>query len=119
MYLFIATIFIAELIIAGFILSLILKADKNVKKYILMVSDKDKGLIPTIKELRKVVKLANNTICNSLTFVVKKRKEFLNKLMHLGLIYLCIVLFKTKFKRTATLLQYALLVKDFWSSIPV
>ena len=75
--------------------------------------------IDTIKHCRKVMKSAQGLMNNYINFFVKKKHEIRKKIMHLVLIYLILVLCKTKFKRAATILHYALMLKDFWNSIPV
>jgi len=119
MYVFIATIFIAELIIAGFIIYWLQKFRKSVGFTMKQAAEVEVMTIGTIKQFRKVMKSTQGLIGNYINFFDKKKHEIRNKILHLILIYLILILCKTKFKRAATILHYALLIKDFWNSIPV
>ena len=119
MYVFIATIFLAELIIAGFIIYWLYKINNIVSNTIKQAAEAEIMTINTIKQFRKVLKSTRDIISNYIDFFVKKKHEIRNKLINLLLVYLILVVFKTKFKRAATILQYAILFKDFWNSIPV
>ena len=119
MFVFIATIFIAELIITGFLVSIITKADRKINCICEAASKNNKEIIQTVKELHRVVKQAKDTIHNTKAFVIFKKQEIRSKIINLVLIYLCIIALKTKLKKTAKMLQYILLARDFWMSIPV
>ena len=119
MYVFIATIFIAELIIAGFIIYWLNRFGKIISSVIQKAAEAEIMTISTIKQSRKVLKSAQKFACNYVDFFVTKKNEIRKKILHLVLMYLFLVVFKTKFKNAATILQYVILFKDFWKSIPV
>ena len=119
MYVFIATIFIAELIIAGFILSIILKLDKKVNQFCYSVSNTGDIIIKTVKKCHSILVNIQNIIGNSMMFLIKKKHAFRNKLINLGIIFLILAVFKIKFKRAAAFLQVMLLLSEYWNKIPV
>ena len=119
MYLFIATIFIAELIIAAALISLFVNCDKQALKYSAQIVSANTAIKSTIVEVREILISAQNIMDRAVDYIHNKKKEFRSKLINLALIYVILILFKTKYKRAATIFQYLLLAKDFWNSIPV
>lgn len=119
MYVFIATIFIAELIIAGAVVFLILNLDKKVIAITEQARITGKELLDTTKEVREILISTQNVINNAIKYIVKKKNEFRQKLINLALIYAILIVFKLKFKRAAEVLQYALLAKEVWNRVPV
>ncbi len=119
MYVFIATIFIAELIIAGFIIYMTLKLRKKINNFNEQVLKNQKITIATVKEFHEILRTAQNIMNKTVDFVSKKKKELRSKLLNLAIIYALLIFFKVKFKRAASILQYALLLRDFWLSIPI
>ena len=119
MYVFIATIFIAELIIAGSIILLLKKLDTKVKSLNEDSISCGKELIKTTKEVKEILISAQNIMDNAVSYVNRKKKEFRQKLINLAAIYAILVIFKVKFRRAALILQYLILAKDIWSRIPV
>ena len=119
MYVFIATIFIAELIIAGTIIFLILKFDKKAQEFNIQASISGKELIKTTKEVKEILITAQGVIENVTSYISKKKNEFRQKLINLAMIYAILVVFKLRFKRAATVFQYALLAKEVWDRVPV
>ena len=119
MYVFIATIFTAELIIAGAIISLVLKFDKKV----LESNDKSaiagKELLQTTKQIKEILISTQSVIENAVSYINKKKHEFRQKLINLAMIYAILVVFTLKFKRAAEVFQYALLAKEVWDRVPV
>lgn len=118
MYLFIATIFIAELIIFGFILRLLILGDKKINCCRTYALNCGNDIIKTVQEVKGILITTQNILGKATEFVIKKRKEMKNKLINMAFIYMIILVFKMKFKRAATVLQYLLILKDFWASIP-
>lgn len=117
MYLFIATIFIAELIIALTIVFYIIKADKFVLEYdnkLLNVRPKIQIGLLTVREF--TLMLAEKT-SSLFDFARKKRNEYILGAVKTVLIYLMLFLFKGKCKRAAALCQGIVLAKDFWESV--
>ena len=119
MYVFIATIFLAELIIAGFFVSLFLKFDKKVLELNCLTVYTGNELIKTTKEVREILISAQNVVSNAVNIINKKKHEIRQKLINLAIIYAILIVFKMKFKRAAAILQYTLLAKEVWDRIPV
>lgn len=118
MYVFIATIFIAELIITGFIISLVLKCDKKVNCAKADILNCGTDLVKTVIEVRNILKTTQNVIGNITGFFTKKKVELRRKMINLVLIYAILFVLKIRFKKAAAILQYGLILKDFWTSIP-
>ncbi len=118
MYLFIAIIFIAELIVAGFILYWIIKADKYVKSLDIKVAKFSPKLIESIQNTRYAVCSIQTAIDKILAFIKRKKIEFWRRVVNLIVIYLILNILKTKFKKAATYCEYAVFLKDCWDSIP-
>lgn len=119
MCLFIATIFIAELIIAGSVIYWLVKFDKKAKNFTMQWIATEKESINLIKEFRGILISAQKIMDKAVDFVVKKKRDIKRKLISLTIIYAMLIVFKVKFKRAAILLQYALLARDLWKSIPI
>lgn len=119
MYVFIATIFIAELIIVGFVISLLVKCDKKIICANSCILDNSDDIIRTVKKVRNILTSLQGVIGNITGFFDKQKHNLRRKMINLVLIYAILIVFRIKFKRAATILQYALLLKDFWTSIPV
>lgn len=118
MYVLIAIIFIAELIIAGFLINLILRADmkiKDIDKKIVSVSPE---IIDGIRKMRKGALTLKTAIEKGITFINRKRYEFWQRVVNLVVIYIILFVLKIKFKKAASICQYAVILKDCWDSIP-
>ena len=119
MYLFIATIFIAELIIASALINLILKADKRV----IQLNKDVLKIRPAVEDLLKAFKDAvynlQNTVESFFTFVKKKRDQFLTKLVISIVMYASLIFFKGRFKKAAAVFQTLVLLKDYWDELAV
>ena len=118
MYLFIAIIFIAELIVAGFVVYWLIKLDKKAKAFSDQWIQTETDSIKLIKETRGILSTAKKIMGGAVDFVVKKRREIKRKIINLVFIYLILIIFKTKFKRAAMALQYIIIAQDIWKSIP-
>ncbi len=119
MYVFIAIIFIAELIIAGYIISLIRKADNFAMAYNDKVLINRAVLAKGFKTVRDSVCCVQTVIENTRECVARKKAEFWRRIVNLVVIYLILILLKMRFKKAATLLQYLVFMKECWDSIPV
>ena len=108
MYLFIAIIFTAELIIAGALIRLLVNWDKKAKDFTTQWIKTETDSIRLIKEFRHILKSAQDIMENTVIYVRKKSKEIKQKLINLTLIYVML-----------TVLQYFILAKDVWNSIPI
>lgn len=118
MYFFIAIVFIAELIIAGYIISILRITDKKVLEFNEQVITNKALAQKNIRDFRNILKSANGIMDKIVGFVKKKHSELKKKIINLALIYLALILFKTRFKRAALILQYILLMRDLWKNIP-
>ena len=118
MYLFIAIIFIAELIIAGPLIIGILKADRM----ICSLNSKVSALKPDIKcalaQTRECVSCLQTSVNSLICFVKRKHQEVMRRVTKTILIYLILLIMKNKYKKLATFCQYAVLAKDYWDGLP-
>jgi len=119
MYVLIAIIFIAELIIAGFILYWIIRADKSVKELDKKVAKYTPELISGIQSARKGINIIQDAIKKTIELINRKRIEFWKKVINLIVIYIILFILKVRFKKAATFCQYVVFLKDCWDSIPV
>lgn len=117
MYLFIATIFIAELIIALAIIHYIIKADK----YVLELNDKVVDLQPVIHKtlvaVNEFVITFGEKMENLFEFVQKKRNQYISRITKTLILYLLLFVFKGRCKRAAMLCQGLVLAKDYWDGL--
>ncbi len=118
MYVFIAIIFIAELIVAGFIVYWICRADRCVKDLDVKIAACAPDIIDGIKKTRSGLCFVQKSIKNLFKFIRRKKAEFWQRVVNLVVIYMILLILKTKFKRAATFCQYAVFLKDCWDSIP-
>lgn len=117
MYLFIAIIFTAELIIAWTLVSNIRKADK----YVCALSDKIiQNHVQTEKALfcfRDSVKCIKECFEASTEFLKCKQHEFKMKIIKTLLIYALLLIIKTKYKRLAKAAKFIVFAKDYWDAL--
>lgn len=119
MYVFIAIIFIAELIIAGAAISWLIGFDKKAKAVTEQWVSTGRDSVELVRKSREILISAQEIMEKGVVFLKRKKREIHRKILHLALIYLILVVFKTKFKKAAVILEYAILLKDFWKSIPI
>lgn len=117
MFLFIATIFIAELIIVWTLLSNLIKADKavkNLQKDVISIRPKLKEALSNTKNSVLVVKEHKDklldTICN-------KRNRLIISAVISGVLYLAIFIIRRKSQKIAKIFQGILIAKELWESI--
>ena len=113
MYLFIATIFIAELIIAITILLLINKADKMVRSFNNTVTGKRKEIEKALGDFKYCVTSFGEYYDCMINSLKKKRRQFKINLIKNIAMYLSLFMLKGKYKKAAALLQFAVLFHDF------
>ena len=114
MYLFIAIILIAELIIATNLVCLIIKADKKV----LALSDKLTDVRPKIKDglkspkdaVAKLVEGVHKLSC----YAEKKKQQYTMSIIKTVLIYALLIMLKGKSKKCLSAMQLAVVLKDCW-----
>lgn len=117
MFLFIATIFIAELIIALTLITYILKADKAVqdlRKEIIFRKPQIKAVLLGVREGIHIVREKQGLLFE---IVKQKRNQYLISLAKMILVYLLLFIIKGKCKKAASICQGILLVKDVWDSV--
>lgn len=119
MYLFIATIFIAELIIASTIISKIVQADKWVCKFNEKVSLCRPEIKNGINTIKDTVSCAKELVENFTTLIRKKQQEFRLRVIKTLIIYALLVVMKSRFKKLATFCQYLVFAKDYWDGLLV
>ena len=117
MFLFIAIIFIAEIIIALTLISCIVKADKAVLQ---LKSDISK-ILPDIKTLLGNVKSGVSLLKEKrlwlFAYIRIKRNQYLFKAIKIIIIYTLLFLLKGKCKKAASVCNGILLVRDILEGI--
>ena len=115
MYIFIAIILIAELIIAANLVCLIVKADKKVLALCDKVTETrpklEKGLLDFKVSVEKFV-LGVHNLCE---FARKQREKYIMSIVQNVLIYLLLIIMKGKSRRYFSAVQLAMSLKDCWT----
>ncbi len=119
MYLFIATIFIAELIIASTIISKIVQADKWVCKFNEKVSLCQPDIHKYALFIKDTVSCAKELVETVRTVIKKKQEEFRLRVIKTLIIYTLLLVMKSRFKKLATFCQYLVFAKDYWDGLLV
>ena len=117
MFLLIATIFIAELIIALTLISYILKADNYVielDKQVVSVKPQIKAGLSGVREGVRIFKEKQGLFFE---YVEKKRNQYIMKGVTTVLVYLLLFILKGRCKRAAAICNGLLLAKDVWDNI--
>lgn len=114
MKLFFATFFIAELIIAFTIIFKIRQLNKAVNKLNQTVSKNKYKIAATIEDFRYLCFDINRKIKETKEYFHQKRNEYLIKASKTILIYLGILFFKGKYRRTILAYQ---LIKEIYAGI--
>lgn len=116
MFLLIAIIFIAEMIIALTLINYIVKADKAVIKLKADVS----YLIPQIKAgldgLKEAVHIIKEKQLWFFEYLEKKRNQYIINAIKTILMYLLLFLLKGKSKKAVSICNGIILVKELWDS---
>lgn len=119
MYLFIATIFIAELIIASALIGWILKADKFARNFNSKVDSFKPVLKEHLKSFKDSVYNLQNTVETFFNFIKKKRDQFIKKIFITIVMYGSLIFFKGRFKKAAAVFQTLVLVKDLFDELTI
>lgn len=119
MYLFIATIFIAELIIALALVLVIVSADKKVCELNNKLTSFRPILEDGLKTLKEVVSNLQDSIETFFGFIRKKRQQFTMKIIIAIVMYGSLFFFKGKYKKAASIFQLIVLVKDYWDELTI
>lgn len=119
MFLFIAIIFIAELIIASSLISNIMKADR----YVCNLNEKVTQYRPKIEKVlfsfTDCLKCINSSFESATTFLKRKQQEFKMRIIKTIIIYGLLLVMRSKFKKLATVCKYIVLTKDYWDGLSV
>ncbi len=118
MFLFITTIFIAELIIVSTLIFYIIKADKAVIRLSKQVSEYRPQIQEVLDSIKTAVIEINDKKDLVYEYLRKKRDQWIFKTLQTVLIYFLLFLFRGKCKKAAKICQGLLLAKDVWDSIP-
>ena len=112
MYIFIGIIFIAELIIAHFIISSLIKWDKQVQYYNACVESFNPLLQTCMQYGRCIVATFKNSFENIISYIKKKHEQFINKIVFAIAIYSLLILFRVKTKKIKKIYKLAGVIKD-------
>lgn len=116
MFLFIATIFIAEIIIVWTLLSHIIKADKAVKTLQKEVIELKPQLQEALSGTRSGIRLIKDKKDKLFDIIDKKRNRVLISAVISGILYLAIFIIKRKSQKIAKIFQGVLIAKELWES---
>lgn len=117
MFLFIATIFIAELIIAWTLLSNLIKADKAVKNFQKEVVRVKPQLKEVLSGTRTSVRIAKEQKDKLFDIIDNKRNRIIISAATSGVLYLAIFIIRRKSQKIAKIFQGILIAKELWESI--
>ena len=112
MYIFIAIIFIAELIIAHWLISNIVKLGKQVQYYNACVKTFNQLLQTCIQYVRCLVSSFKNSSEKAITYIKKKREQFIYKIIMVIAIYSLLILFKVKTNKAKKIVRLVGAIKD-------
>lgn len=117
MSLFIAIIFIAELIIVWTVVSHIVRADK----YVCALNEKITQSRPKIESglscFKECVKCLKSTIEGARDFIECKKKEIRSRIIKALIIYALLLVMRTKFKKLAAACKFLVKAKDLWGAL--
>lgn len=119
MYLFIAIIFIAELIIAGTIIKWIVKADKHACRYNACVEAFNPLAETCLQYIRCLVSSFNNSFEGFISFVKKKQEQIIFKTILIIAIYSLLFLFKIKADKASKVYRLVGAIRDIVSEFAV
>ena len=119
MYLLIAIVFIAELLIVGHLIGIFLKADRWACRTNKKISENSKKIIDIIVQVRMSSNMVKCYADMAVKFVKKQRRVMIWRLFRIFLLYLLIYIIKVKYKSGSKILKYAVLVKDVWENVLV
>lgn len=119
MYLFIAIIFIAELIIACTLINFIVKADKKVCRYNACVEVFNPLAQTCLQYFRCLVSSFNRSFETFFVFVKKKQEQIIFKAIVVIAIYSMLFLFKIKADKASKFYRLAGLIRDIVTDFAV
>ncbi len=119
MYLFIAIIFIAELIIACTIINLIVKADRKVRSYNACVEAFNPLAQTCLQYARCLVSTFNQSFETFFVFIKKKQEQIIFKTIVIIAIYSLLFLFKIKADKASKVYRLVGVIRDIVSEFAV
>lgn len=119
MYLFIAIIFIAELIIALTVITFIVKADKWVCEFNERVLSAKPLIEKTLGVLKSIVSNLQGAVKNTFEIVKRKKEQFILKMIVALVMFISIRTFKGKYRKAGAFLELVLVIKDYWDTLAV
>ena len=112
MYIFIAIIFIAELIIACTIINFIVKADRAVRKYNECVKVFNPLAMMCLQYVRCMVSTFSKSFGEFVVFVKKKQEQVIYKVIVIIAIYSFLFLFKIKSDKASKIYRLVGAIRD-------
>lgn len=112
MYLFIAIIFIAELIIACTVINYIVKADRAVCKYNECIKVFNPLVLTCMQYARCLVSAFNNSFEKFVVFIKKKQEQVVYKTILIIVIYTFLFLFKMKADKASKIYRLIGAIRD-------
>jgi len=112
MYIFIAIVFIAELIIALNLISLIVKADRKVRYYNECVDAFNPLAETALQYARCKVSEFNKSFGHVFEFIKKKKEQVIFKTIFMIAIYAMLILFKIKMKKASKIYKLISAMRD-------
>ncbi|HIT92155.1 MAG TPA: hypothetical protein IAD11_04465 [Candidatus Stercorousia faecigallinarum] len=119
MYLFIAIIFIAELIIACTVINFIVKADRKVRRYNACVETFNPLAQTCLQYSRCLVSTFNRSFENFFVFIKKKQEQIVFKTIVIIAIYSILFLFKIKADKASKFYKLAGVIRDIVTDLAV
>ena len=119
MYLFIAIIFIAELIIACTVINFIVKADRKVRRYNACVETFNPRAQTCLQYSRCLVSTFNRSFENFFVFIKKKQEQIVFKTIVIIAIYSMLFLFKIKADKASKFYKLAGVIRDIVTDFAV
>ena len=112
MYIFITIIFIAELIIAHFVISRLVEWDRKVRYYNACIEAFNPLMQTCLQYGRCLVSSFKNSFESLIIYVKKKHEQFINKIIFAIALYALLVLFKIRTEKAKKIYKLAGLIKD-------
>lgn len=119
MYLFIAIIFIAELIIACTVINFIVKADRKVRRYNACVETFNPLPQTCLQYSRCLISTFNRSFENFFVFIKKKQEQIVFKTIVIIAIYSMLFLFKIKADKASKFYKLAGVIRDIVTDFAV
>lgn len=119
MYIFIAIVFIAELIIALNLIMLIVKADRKVREINNCVTVFNPLAETFMQYVRCLVKSFNGCFSDIIEFFRKKKEQMIFKTTVMIVIYVFLIVFKLKTKKASKIYKLVSAIRDLALEIAV